>query len=460
MKVTPTNQQLAVVAEAKTGANIAVKALAGASKTTTAVLVAKAVPKVTLYVAYNKAIATEAQGKFQQYAECRTMHSLAYQAVVVGSGYKNKLQGFFDRKFVASLVDEDEVGEIESLIEGFCTSADISIRQYCKSLGLDRKRGDLINSIWNSIIDDNSSTGITHNVYLKLFQLSKPKLPYDLIIVDEFQDINPVSLAIILDQEAQKIVIGDPWQSIYAFNGAINAFNSIPDNFTQLELTTSFRFPQKIANLALQILEVGGYEGELNGGGKQEAGNDSIAILARTNLDLFLKAKELMDEGRSFKVIGGFKELYSMLWSAMALRRGDRGKIYHKRIKAFDTFAELREACETQTDLGKIVSIMNAVEGLPQVLMDLKKAEVVKGDADITLSSIHKAKGLEWGTVVIQEGLIPTSEEFEDLDREGQIEWMKDTQLLNLAYIAVTRAEGSVNLPYDLINFFNMKNWR
>ncbi|WP_223209227.1 UvrD-helicase domain-containing protein, partial [Campylobacter coli] len=49
-------------------------------------------------------------------------------------------------------------------------------------------------------------------------ELTKPKLEYDFILVDEAQDINACIIDIVLNQkQAKKVFIGDTFQSIYKF---------------------------------------------------------------------------------------------------------------------------------------------------------------------------------------------------------------------------------------------------
>ena len=53
---------------------------------------------------------------------------------------------------------------------------------------------------------------MTHAGYLKLYAMSAPRLDeiYDIIMVDEAQDINPVIQSIVLSQQnAGKIFVGD-----------------------------------------------------------------------------------------------------------------------------------------------------------------------------------------------------------------------------------------------------------
>ena len=93
-----------------------------------------------------------------------------------------------------------------------------------------------------------------HDGYLKLYQLSNPFLAYDCILLDEAQDINPVTAAIVFAQarpqenRTQKpaaiILVGDGHQQIYSFRGAKDTLKRFSAARTHY-LTRSFRFDNK-----------------------------------------------------------------------------------------------------------------------------------------------------------------------------------------------------------------------
>ena len=89
----PTDEQLVAVENALTRENLVITAGAGTGKTSTLKLIAFALDLAFglkgIYVAYNKAIATEAAASFPANVECRTAHSFAYRAV--GYQFKAKL---------------------------------------------------------------------------------------------------------------------------------------------------------------------------------------------------------------------------------------------------------------------------------------------------------------------------------------------------------------------------------
>lgn len=115
--------------------------------------------------------------------------------------------------------------------------------------------------LWDKRIDLNSEVLCSHDTYLKLYQLSRPVLDYDCVIGDEFQDVNPVVADIILNQKTQRIVIGDPNQSIYGWRGAEN-FLKDSDEYVTLFLSKSFRYGQEIADLGMTVIN---YSRELHG---------------------------------------------------------------------------------------------------------------------------------------------------------------------------------------------------
>jgi F-box protein 18 (helicase) len=102
--------------------------------------------------------------------------------------------------------------------------------------------------------EDENRIGMIHDGYLKLYQLSKPKLNYDYILLDEAQDTTPAVSDIIINQSCKKIFVGDPHQQIYTFRGAENAMDKIESEET-LYLTNSFRFTNEIARIGSKILK-------------------------------------------------------------------------------------------------------------------------------------------------------------------------------------------------------------
>ena len=87
-----TYEQATAIDNARLGESFKVIAYAGTGKTTTLQLISDAMPQRRgMYLAFNKAIASEAQQKFHRNVDCRTFHSLAFRSVPRGVTDKLRL---------------------------------------------------------------------------------------------------------------------------------------------------------------------------------------------------------------------------------------------------------------------------------------------------------------------------------------------------------------------------------
>jgi hypothetical protein len=228
----PTTEQLAIISAAKTPTNLAISAYAGAGKTSTLVMVAKELTKPSLYIAFNKSIAEEAGTKFPVWVTCKTLHSLAYASIITPNKMFRKVAGYTDTKAVLRLLDSElgylpdfkaleAVYKVLDLVKEFCQSASFDSSEFIRGYLADSEElADLepltkmFNKLWEAMTDPKSTITMTHDVYLKLFQLSKPVLDFEVIYQDEFQDANPVTLDIFYRQKAKLIAVGDAYQCL------------------------------------------------------------------------------------------------------------------------------------------------------------------------------------------------------------------------------------------------------
>ena len=87
-----TYEQAVAIDNARLGQSFKVIAYAGTGKTTTLQMISDAMPERRgMYLAFNKAIASEAQNKFHGNVNCRTFHSLAFRSVPRGVTDKLRL---------------------------------------------------------------------------------------------------------------------------------------------------------------------------------------------------------------------------------------------------------------------------------------------------------------------------------------------------------------------------------
>ena len=150
-----------------------------------------------------------------------------------------------------------------------------------------------------------------HDFYLKLFhregRFYKELNNFDIILVDEGQDLSPIMLDAMEHCRKRIIVVGDTHQQIYSFRYAIDAMNRFPFD-DERDLTMSFRFGKQIAGLAsVFIREAKDEKGFKIRGNPQKSSRvafytdlprpkagERCAILSRTNLALFEKARSMI----------------------------------------------------------------------------------------------------------------------------------------------------------------------
>lgn len=85
----PTDEQSAAASAFHHGEHLAIQAGAGTGKTTTLCQLTAGTPRRGRYLAYNRAIATDAATRFPPTVTCTTAHSLAYRAL--GHRYRHRL---------------------------------------------------------------------------------------------------------------------------------------------------------------------------------------------------------------------------------------------------------------------------------------------------------------------------------------------------------------------------------
>jgi hypothetical protein len=439
-------------------------------------MVAEEVVKPTLMICFNKSIADEAGRKFPSHVTCQTINSLAWRAIVKSSNSKfgKKLGGNFklseiDLHYEVTKENEDKAIEdrlfIRECVTGWCASAFDSIDEYFIETIKDKDKLTyylpLAHAFWTKVIDQNSPVTMTHDVYLKLFQLSNPALPFDLIMVDEFQDFSPVNLAIIitqLDREKQVIVVGDRWQSIYAFRHAIDAFSELAKlrkDFINLRLSTSFRFGDKIAGLANDLLYIGGEDGKLIGGRVDIEGKSpkTTAYLYRNNINTLGKLLEFAELRQKVNFIGDLKDLWSKAYHVTALLADKSVKFPNKDLSSYRTKKDLIAAANRIVDIKTLLGLVSYINSNGGVYNFSKKVtDNIDSDSEITISTIHKSKGLEWDIVYLGDDCYTPKRDDTDCDT------LLDGQCLELVYIGITRAIREVVLPVEVERILDMKD--
>jgi superfamily I DNA/RNA helicase len=316
---------------------------------------------------------------------------------------------------------------------------------------------------------DKGEIEITHDFYLKKFQLSNPKLPYDYILFDEGQDASPAMLDVFFKQQATKVIVGDTHQQIYGWRFAVNSLEKAA--FKTYHLSTSFRFSQEIANLAMEVLKYKKHINEhqtipITGKGNSKE-IKTKAVLARTNLGLLLKAIEYVTEKKNIKHIyfeGNinsytYADEGASLYDVLNLYNNKSHLIKDKLIKAMKDLDELEDYIEKTEDvqLAMMVEIVREYGNkIPDIIKAIKEKHVNNDDkekAEMIFSTVHRCKGMEYDAIQLVNDFI-TEEKLEKLKVDKKAEEINTTKLneeINLLYVAVTRTKNSIHIPETLM---------
>src|SRR4051794_20882843 len=265
----PSPEQLALIAarRADPAGSLRVLAFAGAGKTTALRLLAEADPSPALYLAYNKAAQLQARARFPAHVACRTVHSLAFRATRMFE-QKHRLERRLAAREVAETLAIPALDGLRPSFWAYCAIA--TVRAFTRGAareidaghlpplprGADRAEAVLgwARRLWADMRDPKSAVPLEHDAYLKLWHLDGARLPAgaEVLYLDEAQDANPVTLAVLEAQRRPTVWVGDSWQSVYRFRGSVNAMRVIAA--PQRHLSRSWRFGEELAGVARAIL--------------------------------------------------------------------------------------------------------------------------------------------------------------------------------------------------------------
>jgi hypothetical protein len=485
----PTVEQQGIIEGSRSGNDLVVIARAGSGKTTSLEQIAHFDPKAGLYLVYNTANRKEAQARFPGHMVPKTGHGLAFKPMIAhNDNYRAKFDAANGGRRIPvwSIVNSAGIeaahgltankiaGIVLRTISAFQYSADSIIgpkhvpenalparfrkpenqsRRQDLEYEVTRKAG----KIWTMMADELNPFPILHDTYLKLFQLHQPQLDAEQILVDEFQDANPVIKALIDNQEAQKIYVGDPCQAIYSWRGAINALQMERDRGTQEHnLSVSFRFGNQVASLANLILKIKGEQTLMRGAGPSMEPFDASrphAIIARNNATLFEHAVQALEAKEPFALVGGADELVRLVRSGYALYRGDTANVRDEELRNYADWHELREISEITQDAGMRHLVM-VIEKYKSESVDFCRDLESAGNVDEStvgkiLTTAHRSKGREFPQTHLCEDLEINKETMQKLATEAPIT-EEENEALNLMYVALTRCKTGLHLEEPL----------
>lgn len=295
-------------------------------------------------------------------------------------------------------------------------------------------------NLWLDLCNPDGLFPFQHDHYLRLYldhlRSGRARDRYDVVLVDEMQDVSACKFAIAELIGEQLIGVGDTNQSLYGFNGAVDYLASERTaDWLEGRLTGSFRFGPAIADVANSVLAYLPTDMTVRGlspihglVGPLQVPN---AILCRSNKGVMIATLSALLRGRKTHVIGGVDELIAFAQGSMELQAN--GQTYQPDLRYFSSWAQAIAASQEEAMFRDLELVLQLVDELtPQrVLLELTKVTSTPEFADVTVSTAHRFKGLE--ALDVQLGAdyesVPSSPEE-----------------IRVIYVAVTRAQRSLDV--------------
>lgn len=463
--------------------HLVVQARAGTGKTTTIVEAFKHAPEAKIcYCVFNKKNQIEAQNKVtDSRVQVKTLHALGY-AFIRQMWPNVRPDGDVERDRVLATT---KVALPNDVIRAVCR-----LVSFAKNLTINPTVSDLIDIALERGVDAGEENELRENgaftvevmANLALRALEAATVPdpqgrisfddmvwlpvrmgwtrswFDLVVVDECQDMNlpQLEMAIRACKRSGRIcVVGDDRQAIYGFRGAASNGMDLMRNrldAATLGLTTTYRCPRNVVAVAQEI--VSDYQAapsnpegcvdhcSLNGVLKSAQPGD--AILSRTNAPLTPLCLALLRSGMPARIEG--KDIGKQLANIVRKFKARSVPECLQKLSAWADRQTKRLIAANKEDKVELIkdqveTIVAIAEGASNVEEILSRLESIFQDsADnqrqaVVLSSVHKAKGLEWDHVYA----------IKDTFRHQK----GSTEECNIYYVAVTRAKDHLTFIHS-----------
>ncbi len=453
------------------GGNLLVQAVAGSGKTTTIVEAASMIdPKLkTLFVAFNKHIADELGRRLPSHVEARTLHSLGNGIVrkyYPGCRMKsNKVEmclkydvldneDFRDfrqcRSFIlrmisllkAHIITEPKDQDIHDLAAKF--DIEIPDHHFPFELLLETYKKSLANTRVMDF-DDMLFLPVYHD-------WAFPK--YDIVFVDEAQDLNLLQMEMLARLKARVIAVGDRYQAIYGFRGAdAAAMDTLKKRFNceELPLSICYRCGSDIVKEAKLIVEQIQPAPDKETGEVRTVDKESYAdlvseqdwVLCRTTAPLVSECLRFIRNGTRAMIKGRDigKQLKTLIKKVMWEFKDDpslpnlllaldiyEGNVCDKFVG--EEHESKRQAVQDQCDT--IRAVVEYVSDYSEVDPQIDKL-FSDQERGVVFCTVHRSKGMETDSVfILRPDLIPHP--------AAKIPWQQE-QEMNLKYVAITRAK-------------------
>jgi len=474
-----TQQQIDIfdAVENKQNSLIKLDAIAGASKTTTLVEIAKrfksANPTGTFrYIVFGRANFEDARTNFGTNAICSTIHAMAYEYIIRRRMYplQTNIKSFLTWKDIPKsiFIPFGMTPLVIQLIENYCNSQYTSFNSYVVN-----ERNECLASVVKAATQVmqqivQGKIPPTHSFYLKLFHKAvvsnSIQLDHtDILAVDEAGDLTPITFDIFDKYPAeQKIMCGDKFQAIFSFMGCINGFEKYNDQGITLNLNKSFRCSTQLA----PAIEVFGrtYFNDptftFNGHTYTNQEVKTIGYITRTNMELIETMINFNQQGIDYRLVSKSKTDQLFRYPEFLMYMAPNRKVYDRELRVLQhDVDEYYSSQALQSEFSSATKYLlhnnEGNENLVQatkLLAQFDRSDIIeaknqaqshtKQSANIILGTAHVFKGLTVDKVVISKLL---NKSLDPLVKKDPTKLSKDelSEFL-LYYVACTRARYEI----------------
>lgn len=275
---------------------------------------------------------------------------------------------------------------------------------------------------------------------------------YNVVMLDECQDISPLQFEVVKmckTPRGRLIAVGDEKQSIYSFMGSnldsLQAIKNAPNTVT-LPLSMTYRCAQDIVAEACKVFPDGivaapGAVKGFVGDGTFKDAQEGDFILCRNNAPLVDAFITLLRQGKKCTILGKEfgDELVSLIdsvedvWGLEQVLENMISKLQKKGVKS-------PTKCEAYDKLNEKVNVLLSLYeyfgDLETVRSRIYDIFVENASRGITLSTIHRSKGLEADRIFfLQPELLPSKYATTELALYAE---------KCLQFVAITRARKSL----------------
>lgn len=493
-----TPQQITFISEIQNGtSSIMLEAVAGSGKTTTMVEAVRTLPPTTriLCCAFNSKIAKELKQRMPAHVTTCTLNAFGHRAWAAKCSTQIKLNSYKIGDITSDFLKNKDRKELWKPLKDLVVKA--------KSAGMAPQSPLFTKPILQDTDENWAQIARQHDIPIpaqpraqnELFNMARKILQtsctkafsgeidyddqlympvtfcaqiptFDIVFVDEAQDLSALQHGLILRaaKKGRLVFIGDPHQAIYGFRGASSS--SMQDLLTRTEakilpLSTNFRCGKTIIKKAQKFVP------EIQACDSAPQGNieyweewtladlpSAATILCRNIAPLFKLGFKCLRENKPCFILG--RDLGANILSLVRKFKGTTRDEIRDSIENW--YEKEKFEAESKFDLQKQDYLSDLRETLLAILhfssassiSDMEKSLdnlFAEGKNKITLSTIHRAKGLEWDTVFILDSWrCPAKFAKKAAEKNPETcNWMLE-QENNLNYIAITRAK--TNLIY------------